>query len=229
NSPAGRPAPCCATCAWVAPRASCAMAWRWRPPPRRWATVRAAPLPMPCGATDRPAPACCAEAQASLDSSGARVCHHSGMETTAARTTNSTRGILLVLCAAILWGTTGTAQSFSPGTLSPYWVGALRLAIAAAFFAAYASTTRPTRFTASLRGIDWRRAMLAGTCMAVYNLAFFAGVKATGVAVGTALALGSGPIWAGLLQIPGGSAPSRGWCVGTLLAVAGGILLVLGR
>jgi len=150
------------------------------------------------------------------------------MERTNARTTNSARGIVLVLCAGILWGTTGTAQSFSPAGLSPYWVGALRLSIAAAFFAAYAAMG-PGRITASLAGIDWRRAILAGACMAGYNLAFFAGVKATGVAIGTALALGSGPIWAGLLQIPGGGAPSRGWWAGTLLAVGGGILLVLGR
>ena len=65
--------------------------------------------------------------------------------------------------------------------------------------------------------------------MAGYNLAFFAGVKATGVAVGTALALGSGPIWAGLLQILSGRAPSGHWWAGTILAVAGGVLLVLGR
>uniref|UniRef100_UPI0033403DE9 DMT family transporter n=1 Tax=Castellaniella defragrans TaxID=75697 RepID=UPI0033403DE9 len=144
--------------------------------------------------------------------------------------TNSIRGILLVLCAGVLWGTTGTTQSFSPDGLSPYWVGALRLAIAAMFFIAYAGAAiKPGRIRTSLAGMDWRRILLAGACMAGYNLAFFAGVKATGVAIGTALALGSGPIWAGLLQIPGGGMPPRGWWPGTLLAVAGGVLLVLGR
>jgi DME family drug/metabolite transporter len=51
--------------------------------------------------------------------------------------------------------------------------------------------------------------------MAAYNLAFFAGVRATGVAVGTAVALGSGPIWAGLLQALGGQRPPLRWWVGT--------------
>lgn len=45
-------------------------------------------------------------------------------------------GIAMALCAAALWGTTGTAQSLVASQISPYWVGALRLAIASAFFAA---------------------------------------------------------------------------------------------
>ena len=140
------------------------------------------------------------------------------------------RGILLVLGAAVLWGTTGTAQSFSDGTLSPYWVGALRLLIASGFFLIYAaSISGPTRLGSQLAALDWRRALGAGACMAAYNLTFFAGVKATGVAVGTALAIGSGPIWAGMLQLAGGARPGAGWWAGTLLAVGGGVLLVFGR
>ncbi len=38
------------------------------------------------------------------------------------------RGSLMVLAAALLWGTTGTAQSLAPPHLSAYWIGALRLA-----------------------------------------------------------------------------------------------------
>jgi len=140
------------------------------------------------------------------------------------------QGVLLVLGAGMLWGTTGTAQSFSAASLSPYWVGALRLAVAACFFLAYAGRVLgPGALRRQLAALDWSPAILAGACMAGYNLSFFAGVKATGVAVGTALALGSGPIWAGLLQVAGGARPSRGWWAGTLLAVGGGVLLVLGR
>src|SRR3546814_1367017 len=110
---------------------------------------------------------------------------------------SSAKGVLLVLGAAILWGTTGTAQSFATGTLSPYWVGALRLAVATVFFVAYVLAVSGRRQLARQLGmLPWHWVILAGACMAIYNLAFFAGVKATGVAVGTALALGSGPIWA---------------------------------
>lgn len=140
------------------------------------------------------------------------------------------QGIVLVLGAGVLWGTTGTAQSFSAEALSPYWIGALRLAVAACFFLAYAGwVLGPTVLKRQLAGLDWSRAIWAGACMAAYNLTFFAGVKATGVAIGTALALGSGPIWAGLLQLATGARPGGGWWPGTLLAVGGGVLLVLGR
>ena len=140
------------------------------------------------------------------------------------------RGILLVLCAGMLWGTTGTAQSFSDGALSPYWVGALRLGVAALFFLVYAGSTNGLpHLGRQLAALNWRHAVWAGACVATYNLTFFAGVKATGVAVGTALTIGSGPIWAGLLQLIGGARPGAGWWAGTLLAVGGGVLLVFGR
>lgn len=138
---------------------------------------------------------------------------------------------MLVLGAAVLWGTTGTAQSFARGELSPYWVGALRLAISTVFFVVYVlAVSGRRRLFRQLGMLPWGWVVLAGVCMAGYNLAFFAGVKATGVAVGTALALGSGPIWAGLLQIAAhGKAPRRAWWLGTVLAVGGGVCMVLGR
>ncbi len=139
-------------------------------------------------------------------------------------------GSLMVLAAAVLWGTTGTAQSLAPPNLSAYWIGALRLAVAAAFFAVYGLATLPgRRWAGDLRSLAWGPVLLAGLCVAGYNLAFFAGVKATGVAIGTAVALGSGPLWAGLLQwLFTRQVPRPAWWLGTLLAVAGGTLMVLG-
>ena len=87
------------------------------------------------------------------------------------------RGVLMVLLAAVCWGTTGTAQSFAPISLSAFWLGALRLATAAVFFAAVLLLGRKTRGAWQL---PWAAVALAGTSMAVYNLAFFAGVRATG-------------------------------------------------
>jgi DME family drug/metabolite transporter len=139
-------------------------------------------------------------------------------------------GSLMVLAAAVLWGTTGTAQSLAPPHLSAYWIGALRLVVAAAFFAVYGLLTVPrNRWAGDLRGLAWGQVLLAGMCIAGYNLAFFAGVKANGVAIGTAVALGSGPVWAGVLQwLSTRHIPHPAWWLGTLLAVAGGMLMVLG-
>jgi DME family drug/metabolite transporter len=138
-------------------------------------------------------------------------------------------GMGLALFAAMLWGTTGTAQSLAPNVLSSYWVGALRLIVASIFFAAVIaarSSGRPA--TRALAGLSWPRVLLAGACIAAYNLAFFAGVRASSIAIGTAVAIGSGPIWAGLLQtLLTGRLPALAWWVGASVAVAGVGMLVL--
>ncbi|MCZ4313628.1 EamA family transporter [Comamonadaceae bacterium G21597-S1] len=135
----------------------------------------------------------------------------------------SIRGVAMVVAAAMLWGTTGTAQSFAPPQLSSYWVGALRLAVATLFFWPMVwASDRPALAARALRDMPWRGITLAAACMCIYNLAFFAGLRATGVAIGTALALGSGPVWAGLLQAALTRVlPTPAWWLGTGVAVAG--------
>jgi DME family drug/metabolite transporter len=134
-------------------------------------------------------------------------------------------GVMLVLAAATLWGTTGTARALAGGDLSSTWFGALRLLVAALFFGVFAALTHQ----ASNKRPALKDAFAAGVCMAVYNLAFFGGIRDVGVAVGTAIALGSGPIWAGLLQAAlHRRPPAAAWWGGTLLAVVGGVLLTAG-
>lgn len=137
-------------------------------------------------------------------------------------------GVACVVGAAVLWGTTGTSQALAGGSLPSLWFGALRLVFATLFFVLFAAATR------GLTQRAWRNlpptfALGAGLCMAVYNLAFFAGVKLTGVGVGTAIALGSGPVWAGLLQaVFQRQPPTAAWWAGTVVAIAGGALLSAG-
>ena len=139
---------------------------------------------------------------------------------------HSGRGIALVLLAAMLWGTTGTAQSLAPATLSPYWVGALRLVIASAFFALLVWRAPPPQAPGAR--LPWAAMLAAGLCVACYNLSFFAGVKQSGVALGTAVAIGSGPIWAGLLQtVVQRRLPTALWWLGTCIGVAGGVAMAL--
>ena len=136
----------------------------------------------------------------------------------------------MVLLAAILWGTTGTAQTLVPAGLPAHWIGALRLLVSGAFFWVYLVAGRSARpLVVQLSRVQWPWVLVAGASMAAYNLTFFAGVKASSVAIGTAIALGSGPIWAGLLQLVlTRRSPAAVWWLGTLLAVAGGCLMVLG-
>lgn len=137
----------------------------------------------------------------------------------------------MALTAAALWGTTGTAQTFAASQTSPYWIGALRLAVASVFFCVLLASGRvrapsPQRLRPPRPA--WRWVLFGGASMAAYNLCFFAGVKTVGVAIGTALAIGSGPVWIGLLQaLVTRQAPQRIWWLGTALAI-GGLTLLLG-
>lgn len=132
------------------------------------------------------------------------------------------RARLLVLLAALLFGTTGTAQALGPDASSPLTVGALRIAVGAVLLLAVAAAVRARRPAAG--------PALAAAAIGVagYQLCFFAAVDDTGVAVGTVVALGSAPAIAGL----GGWAldrrrPDRAWALATVLACAGVALLAL--
>lgn len=132
---------------------------------------------------------------------------------------------LLVLSAAVLFGTTGTAQALGPEA-PPVAVGAARIAVGAALLVLAAAWCAPRAAT----GLQWSRRWVAvsATGIAGYQLAFFAAVEDTGVAVGTVVALGSAPAIAGLLsRVVDGTALDRRWALCTALATAGVLLLVL--
>lgn len=122
-----------------------------------------------------------------------------------------------VLLAAILFGTTGTAQALGPDDLSPLTVGAARIVLGGGLLAVLALlTTRPAaRMPLGL-------VLLAGAAVALYQVTFFEAVDRTGVAVGAVVAIGTGPVVAGLLErAVGGPWPGRRWLGATVLAVGG--------
>ena len=100
---------------------------------------------------------------------------------------------LQVICAALLFGTTGTAQVLGPSASSVV-VGASRVVLGGALLLAFAALARRLRV-----GGPTALVLVAGVCVAVYQVSFFAAIADTGVAVGTVAALGSAPVWAGLL------------------------------
>ena len=131
---------------------------------------------------------------------------------------------VLVLVAAVLFGTTGTAQALGPEA-SPLAVGALRIAVGAALLAVAARALAPR-----VSGLRWSPHAVAGAAVGVaaYQLSFFAAVADTGVAVGTVVALGSAPALAGALaRVVDGTPLTGRWAACTGLATAGVLLLVL--
>jgi DME family drug/metabolite transporter len=135
-------------------------------------------------------------------------------------------GTLFILAAALLWGTTGTAQGLAPAGVNSIALGALRVLVGGGALLTIAI------YRGSLKGgPPWPLVPTAVTAIfiAVYQLSFFAAVSLTGVAVGTMVAIGSSPVAAGLLgYLVRRERLGKRWGAATVLAVAGCILLVAG-
>lgn len=134
------------------------------------------------------------------------------------------RGPLPILVAAVLWGSTGTVSSFAPALAPASAVGAAGLVLGGVLLF---STARGARSLFRV-GTHWQVALgIAG--VAGYVLAFYPAVARTGVAVATAVALGSAPVFTGLLAwLTGQGRPTARWLTATALAVSGCTVLVLG-
>jgi drug/metabolite transporter, DME family len=133
-----------------------------------------------------------------------------------------------ILIAAVLFGTTGTAQALGP-ELDPLAVGASRIAVGGALLTLVALVAAAAGRIRLRTGGGARAVLLAGACVAVYQATFFAAVDDTGVAVGTVVAIGSGPAFAGLFaSVFTGERLTLRWAAATGLACAGVVLLVLG-
>lgn len=133
------------------------------------------------------------------------------------------RGTWLILFAAVLWGTTGTAQELGPEAASPLAVGSLRLLVGAAVLVVVArSRTRDDAWRTLIRPAT----LFAALGVAAFQLFFFSGVERTGVAVGTVLALGSAAVFVGAIEaILSRSRPSLTWVAATVPAIVGLALL----
>ncbi|MBD3143103.1 DMT family transporter [Microbispora bryophytorum] len=146
---------------------------------------------------------------------------------------NSRSGPLAVVAAAVLWGTAGTVGTLASATSVS--LAAARLVLGGALLGALALVTRrrtsngnvPARRSPSRSPIV--SLILGAVAVAAYQLCYFAAVARTGVAIGTVVAIGSGPVFTGLLSwIAGRERPSGRWALATAAAVAGCAVLVTG-
>jgi DME family drug/metabolite transporter len=138
------------------------------------------------------------------------------------------RGSWLVLLAACLWGTNGTAQALAPQGAQPIIIGTLRIALGGVTLLAFALLRGSLH-----RSKHWPfwPTLLGALSMAAYQMFFFAGVARTGVAIGTIVGIGSTPILAGPIgYLARGERPSRRWAMATGLGIIGcAFLLVAGE
>jgi drug/metabolite transporter, DME family len=129
-------------------------------------------------------------------------------------------GAFDIVLAAALWGTTGTVRSFVHA--GPVAVGAGRLLVGGAFLFVLAVRSGGLRPLLASGTRTWLILFAGAALASVYQVAFFSSVARTGVATGTVVTIGSGPVFAGLLSwFLRMGAPTRRWLLSTAGAVAG--------
>jgi DME family drug/metabolite transporter len=113
----------------------------------------------------------------------------------------SRRGILLISCAAALWGTVGVATQaiYRLSDLDATTVGFYRLALA---FPILAVLCRPIggRGILTIRGRSLALLILIGIMLAAYQVFFFASISHAGVAIATLVTLCTAPVIVALLS-----------------------------
>ncbi|MEU1232044.1 DMT family transporter [Streptomyces sp. NPDC005828] len=144
------------------------------------------------------------------------------------------RSLLYLIVAGIAWGTAGAAASliFRVSDMGPlalsFWrcVGGLVLLLGAL---ALRPRRRAARTDGESRGRRTARILGTGIGLTVFQSAYFAAVEATGLAVGTVVTLGAGPVLIAIgARLTMGERLGRGGVAAVAGALAGLFVLVLG-
>lgn len=148
------------------------------------------------------------------------------------RSANSSSSIAVaaVVLAAVLFGTSGTARELGPDTASSLTVGAARIAIGSAVLWIVVLANRSREPLLSAAAVWSLRSLLVigGLGVAVYTPLFFVAVDRAGVAIGTVVAIASGPFFAaGLDWAVRQVRPTVAWLRGTVVTVIGATVLIV--
>ena len=143
----------------------------------------------------------------------------------------SRRGFLLVVLAALCWGTSGISGQIvaDRAGLGPLDIAWHRMAIGAvALLAIHALTRRRRAAPAARPGRGTAvRLLLIGAGLAAYQLAYFAAVATAGVSIATLVALGLAPLLIAVgATLLGHGRPHRATVLALVVALVGLVLLV---
>ena len=142
----------------------------------------------------------------------------------------SRRGFLLVVLAALLWGTSGVSGRLVADRtdLGPLDIAWHRMAIGAVvLLLGFAATRRGRNATPSLTRGTAVRLALVGAGLAAYQFAYFAAVATAGVSIATLVALGLAPLLIAVgATLLGHGRPDRATLVALVVALVGLVLLV---
>lgn len=134
-------------------------------------------------------------------------------------------GVIAILFAAVVWGTTGTAATFAPG-VSAAAIGAVAMGLGGIGQALWAG-----RGIRNQRARLWEQRCLlviGALAVAVYPLAFYGAMRLAGVTVGTVITIGSAPLLSALIEyVLDGRRLTLRWSLGAAVGLIGMGLICL--
>jgi len=139
----------------------------------------------------------------------------------------SSSALLALVVSCLMWGTTGVVAAGMTPDVSTFAIGAFTMGVGGIVLAAL--TWPAVRRALSIPQARWW-VLLGGIGVLVYPLAFYAGMRDAGVAVGNTVALGSGPLFAGVIEwLATTRRPTKNWFVAVIIAGAGLVFVGVAR
>lgn len=140
---------------------------------------------------------------------------------------DSLNGVIAVVIASILWGTTGTAASFT-ADVSPLATGAFAMGFGGILLVMTSLTSLRRNYTLLVK--HFSMLLFGGLAVAIYPLAFYSSMRLSGVAIGTVVSIASAPFFSVLLErFINKKEISLQWVVSFIFGVVGVVMITLGK
>ena len=137
------------------------------------------------------------------------------------------KGVIAIIIASFLWGTTGTAASYSPD-VSSLAIGAFSMGIGGVLLVFTARRKLLIDYKVMLE--QPKILFLGAASVAIYPLAFYTSMRLSGVAIGTVVSIATAPFFAAILErLISKKHISQQWILSFVVGAIGILLLTLGR
>ena len=139
----------------------------------------------------------------------------------------SFKGVFAIIIASFLWGTTGTAASFSPD-VSSLAIGAFSMGVGGVLLV---FTARSKLFIDYKLMLKQPKVLFLGAfSVVIYPLAFYSSMRLSGVAIGTVVSIATAPFFAAILErIINKKHMTKQWMLSFIIGAIGIVLLTLGK
>lgn len=136
-------------------------------------------------------------------------------------------GVFAIIVASFLWGTTGTAASYS-SNISSLAIGAFSMGIGGVLLVITARKKLLIDYKVMLE--QPKVLILGAASVAIYPLAFYTSMHLSGVAIGTVVSIATAPFFAAILErLISKKNISLQWILSFVVGAIGIALLTLGR